>query len=247
VTRFQPGDRVFGASMDSAHADHLVIDQDKAIARIPDGISFTEAAAVPFGAGTALPYLRDLGEVQPGQRVLIVGAAGGVGRYAVQIARHLGAHVTGVSRRDQVELVRALGADAVLAREDVDWRDEDQVWDVIFDTSDRFTLADARPRLTANGRFLTLGLSSLWGVLDLLRSSVSSGPRVKWTIIMGDAAATEEVAELLGSGEIRAVIGARYALEDIAEAHRALERKDVVGDVMIEVVPAEVELAVVGG
>ena len=83
VTRFQPGDRVFGASMDSAHADHLVIDQDKAIARIPDGISFTEAAAVPFGAGTALPYLRDLGEVQPGQRVLIVGAAGGVGLAAV--------------------------------------------------------------------------------------------------------------------------------------------------------------------
>lgn len=241
VTRFQPGDRVFGASMDGAHADLLVIDHTKAVAHVPDGISFVEAAAVPFGAGTALPYLRDLGEVKPGQRVLIVGAAGGVGRYAVQVARHLGAHVTAVCRQHQADQVRSLGADAVILRESSDWRDTDQVWDVIFDTSDAFTFADARPRLAPKGRFLTLGLATLTDVWDLLRSSVLSGKRAKWTVVLDDQANVEAIADLLASGAIRAVVGPRFPLEHLVEAHRVLEARTTDGDVMIDVVPPALE------
>lgn len=243
VTRFQPGDRVFGASMDSAHAEWLVLDETRSVARIPEGVSFAEAAAVPFGAGTALPYLRELGEVQPGQRVLVVGAAGGVGRYAVQVARHLGAEVTGVCRRDQAERVRALGAQAVIVREETDWRATEGVWDVIFDTSDAFTFADARPRLAPKGRFLTLGLSTWSGMWDLLRSSVSSGQRARWTVVAGGQANMEAVAGMLASGAVRPVIGARFPLERIADAHRWLEARASDGDVVIDVVPSGPRLA----
>jgi NADPH:quinone reductase-like Zn-dependent oxidoreductase len=242
VTRFQPGDRVFGASMDSAQAELLVIDSAKAVAHMPEGVSFADAAAVPFGAGTALPFLRDLGEVKPGQRVLIVGAAGGVGRYAVQVARHLGAQVTGVCRREQEELVRSLGAHAVILRGSTDWRETDGSWDVIFDTSDAFTLADARPRLTPEGRFLTLGLSTWSDVWDLLRSSTSSGKRARWTVVMNDQADMEEVAALLASGAIRPVIGARFPLEQLADAHRALEARTLNGDVLVDVIPPTPQL-----
>ncbi|MCB9762097.1 MAG: NAD(P)-dependent alcohol dehydrogenase [Alphaproteobacteria bacterium] len=238
VTRFQPGDRVFGASMDSAHAELLVIDHAKAVAHMPEGVSFTDAAAVPFGAGTALPYLRELGEVKPGQRVLIVGAAGGVGRYAVQVARHLGARVTAVCRRDQEELVRALGAHAVILRESTDWREADETWDVIFDTSDVFTFEDARPRLAPEGRFLTLGLSTWSGVWDLLRSSRSSGQRARWTVVMNSQADMEEVAGLLASGAVRPVLGPSFPLAHLADAHRSLESRAVEGDVMIDVIAA---------
>lgn len=243
VTRFQPGDRVFGASMDGAHAEVLVLDQGASVARIPDGVSFAEAAAVPFGAGTALPYLRDLGEVTPGQRVLVVGAAGGVGRYAVQVARHLGAHVTGVCWRDQADLVRSLGADAVIVREAADWRDTDASWDVIFDTSDAFTFADARPRLTARGRFLTLGLSTWSGVWDLLWSRVSSGQRARWMVVMEGQANTEAVAALLASGAVQPVVGPRFPLERLADAHRTLESRASAGDVIVDVVAPVPQLA----
>jgi NADPH:quinone reductase-like Zn-dependent oxidoreductase len=238
VTRFQPGDRVFGTSMDSAHAELLVIDQGKAVAHMPEGTSFADAAAVPFGTGTALPYLRDLGEVKPGDSVLIVGAAGGVGRYAVQVARHLGAKVTGVCRAEQAELVCSLGAHEVILRESADWRESTEAWDVIFDTSDRFTFADAQPRLTPEGRFLTLGLSSWSGVWDLLRSSVSKGQQARWTVVMDEQANMEAVAGLLAGGAIRPVLGPRFSLEQLALAHRALEARRFDGDVMVDVVPS---------
>ena len=244
VQRFQPGDRVFGVSMDGAHADALVIDHTKAVAHIPAHLSFAEAAAVPFGAGTALPYLRDLGAVKAGDRVLVIGAAGGVGRYAVQVARHLGAHVTGVCRREQVEQVRSLGVDAVVVREDADWRDLLETWDVIFDTSDRFTLADARPRLPRTGRFLTLGLTTWQGVWDLLRSRFSAGPTMGWTVVLDDQANVEAVAELLASGALQPVVGPRFSLEQLADAHRLLETRSVPRVVMIDVVPPTPSLAV---
>ncbi|TNE85308.1 MAG: NAD(P)-dependent alcohol dehydrogenase [Deltaproteobacteria bacterium] len=236
VTGFAPGDRVFGASMDGAHAEYLVIDHTKAVAHMPEGASFAEAAAVCFGTSTALPFLRDLGEVKPGQRVLVIGAAGGVGRYAVQVARHLGARVTGVCRREQVELVRALGADDVIAREDADWRVSDAQWDVIFDTSDHFVFAEARPRLTAHGRFLTLGLASWSGIWDLLRSAWSSGKKARWTVVMDEQSNVEAVAGLLETGAIRPVVGPRFPLAQLAEAHRVLEARNTEGDVIIDVI-----------
>ena len=243
ATRFAVGDRVFGASMDSAHADYLVIDQTAAIARVPDGVDLADAAAVQFGAGTALPFLRDLGGVQPGQRVLIIGAAGGVGRYAVQVARHRGAHVTAVCRADQAELVRSLGADSVIDREQTDWRTAEETWDVIFDTSDRFRFADAHDRLTSQGRFLTLGLHSLSGVWDLLRTSFGAGRKACWTVVMDEQSTVQDVADLLHAGAIRAVIGPRFPLDRLVDAHRTLEARTHQGDVLVDVVPPALEEA----
>jgi len=247
VTGFQPGDRVFGASMAGAHAEMLIIDEKKAVADIPEGISFAEAAAVQFGTGTAVPYLQELGAVKPGQRVLIIGANGGVGRYAVQLARHMGAHVTGVCRADQAEWVQSLGAHQTIARDQADWRDSDATWDVVFDTSDAFTFGDAEPRLTHNGRFLTLGLSTWSGVWDLLRTRLSSGKRMGWTVVLDDQANVQTVAQLLTAGAIRAVIGPRFPLERLADAHRLLEARTAQGDVVIDVIPPTPQLAAVTG
>ena len=243
VTAFQPGDRVFGASMAGAHADMLVIDETKGVAHIPEGVSFADAAAAQFGTGTAVPFLRDLGEVQPGNRVLIIGAGGGVGRYAVQVARHMGAHVTAVCRADQAAWVQSLGAHDVIARDQVDWRQVDDTWHVVFDTSDLFTFADAQDRLTAKGRFLTLGVSSWSGVWDLLRTAMSSGKRARWTVVMDDQANVQSVGRLLASGAIRAVTGPRFPLERLADAHRALEERTAQGDVIIDVIPPTPALA----
>jgi NADPH:quinone reductase-like Zn-dependent oxidoreductase len=233
VTGFAVGDRVFGASMDSAHADLLVIDQAKAVAHVPDGVSLAEAAAVCFGAGTALPFLRDLGELQPGDELLVIGAAGGVGRYAVQVGRHLGARVTGVCSAGDVEFVRSLGADRVIDRSQVDWPDEERSYAVILDTSGTVSFGQARRRLTDDGRFLNLELS-LTLIWDMLLTGFGAGQKARSTVVMDDQANVEAVAALLATGAIRAAIGARFPLEQLVDAHTALEAGDVQGDVIVE-------------
>lgn len=238
VADFAVGDRVFGASMDSAHADLLVIDEAKAVARVPDGVGLAEAAAVVFGAATALPFLRDLGELQPGNELLVVGAAGGVGRYAVQVGKHLGARVTGVCSPRDVEFVRSLGADRVLDRSRVDWRDDEQPYAVILDTSGTVTFGRARRRLTDDGRFLNLELS-LTLLRDMLLTGFSGGQKARSTVVLDDQDTIEAVAALLAAGAIRAAIGARFPLEQLVEAHAALERREVQGDVIVEPVAGE--------
>jgi len=237
VTGFAVGDRVFGASMHSAHADLVVIDEAKAVVKVPEGVALADAAAVQFGAGTAIPFLRDLGEVQPGDEVLIVGAAGGVGRYAVQVAKHLGARVTGVCSARDVDFVRTLGADRVIDRSVLDWEDDDATYAVIFDTSGTVTFGRARRRLRADGRFLNLELS-LGLIRDMVLSGFGSGQSARTTVVLDAKENVEDVAALLASGAIRATIGARFSLDDLVLAHIALEGRGVQGDVMVEVAPA---------
>ncbi len=233
VSAFAVGDRVFGASMDSAHAELLVIDHARAVAKIPEGVGFAEAAAVLFGAGTALPFLRDLGALQPGDELLVVGAAGGVGRYAVQVGRHLGARVTAVCSPGDVDFVRSLGAARVIDREEVDWLEEERSYAVILDTSGTLSFGRARRRLTADGRFLNLELS-LTLIRDMLLTAFSRGQKARSTVVLDDQARIEEVASLLAAGAIRPTIGARFPLDQLVDAHAALERREVRGDVLVE-------------
>ncbi len=235
VTRFAVGDDVFGSCDHSAFAETLAVAEDGRIAKIPEGFDYDEAAALsPYGAGSALVFLRDLAEIQPGQRVLIVGAAGGLGRCAVQIARHLGAEVTGVCSGRDMELVKRLGAAAVIDYQREDFTKNGETYDVIFDTAagDRFRAC--RSSLTPTGRYVTVYLSG--GVLlRMLMSSVLGGQRAASTVVIGTQELTEDVAQLMAQGVLSPVIAASLPLGELVAAQEMFENDKPQGVVIVRV------------
>jgi NADPH:quinone reductase-like Zn-dependent oxidoreductase len=240
VTRFQRGDEVFGWCS-GAFAELVVTREDHLVPKPPD-VSFEHAAAVPVAALTALQGLRDRGEVQPGEHVLITGASGGVGTFAVQLAGHLGAEVTAVCSTRNVDLVRSLGADHV-----VDYTREDAVgrgggrYDVIFDLAGRPSLLGCRRSLAPGGRLvLGGGEGGPWvGPLPRMVRGLLLGAVGDRSIRAFLATETQEdtvtLAELLATGELTSVIDRTYALADAAEAVRYLEEGHTQGKVVVTV------------
>ena len=234
VTRFAVGDKVFGGCGNGAHAEYLAVAEDSAVAEIPAGVEYEEAAAVPYGAGTALKFMRDIAAVQPGDRVLVVGASGGVGRFAVQIARHLGAHVTGVCSADKAEMVRRLGARAVIDYRREDYTQKGETYDVIFDTASGDGFRASKPSLSPQGRYVSLYMT-LQIAFFMLWGAVFGGRKAAAGVVLGNRRLTEDVAELLAEGAIWPVIGARFSLDHIADAHEALESGKLQGAVVVSV------------
>ncbi len=218
VERFAVGTPVFGSVPAGAWARYLVVSAAGAVARRPAGVSAPAAAAVPYGAGTAWTFLHDLAQVQPDERVLVLGGAGGVGRYAVQIARHLGAHVTATASARSLPFLRTLGAHVALDRHRTDPLAAGQTWDVVLDTADAATFGQCRPVLRPGGRYLTLA-ASLRILLQALWTRWRGGPRALFTVSSGTREKTERLAELLDSGAIRPVVAPPVPLTDIAHAH----------------------------
>ncbi len=231
VERFQVGDAVFGSVAAGAWAEYLVVHADGPIAQRPAGVTPAEAAATPYGAGTAWHFLHDLAAVKPGERVLVLGGAGGVGRFAIQIARHLGAHVTAVGRRTSFDMMRELGAHEVLDHQAGDFAARGETWDVVFDTADVSSLGHSRPALRPTGRFMTL-YGGLRVLVDMLRTRRGRGPRALFAVVTGNRARTETLAKLLAEGAIRPVVAATFALDDVAAAHRCAEQR-APGDVVV--------------
>ncbi len=232
VTRFAVGDDVFGASMSGAYAELLAMPQGGALAKMPQGVGYDEAAASPYGAVTAITFLRDLGKLQPGQKLLVIGAAGGVGRFAIQIGKHLGAEITAVCRPRSFDLVRSLGADHVIDRESQDFTQSGARYDVIFDCVGASSFPRARRALTDRGAYLTL-LISLSILFWTVVTPLLGGRRSKLTIVKDDARAIEEVRDLLERGVIRSIIAERYSLEHIADAHARAEARRDDGAIMV--------------
>ncbi|MEQ9318457.1 MAG: NAD(P)-dependent alcohol dehydrogenase [Polyangiaceae bacterium] len=234
VTRYSVGDDVFGSVMHGAYAEYLAVAEGDAMATMPTAVTHAEAAAIPYGAGTALSFLRDLAGVQPGERVLVVGASGGVGRMAVQIAKHLGAEVTGVCGAD-ADLVRELGADEVIDYRSEDFTERPHGWDVIFDTTEGDHFRTFRRALTARGRYLSLYVTPrlLW---EMAVTALRGGPRAMCGVAQGTAQLTEDLRELVEHGAVRAVIAQRFALSEVAAAHRLLEARRPHGSVVIDMV-----------
>ena len=156
VTRFRPGDAVFGWTEGGSYAEYASVPEDQLVP-MPSTLSFEQAAAVPISGLAALQGLRDVGEIQAGQRVLVIGAAGGVGSFAVQLAKAFGAHVTGVAGPTQAELVRSIGADEVVdyTREDV--TDGSRHWDLVLDTAGHRSLSRLRRALSPTGTLVIVG------------------------------------------------------------------------------------------
>lgn len=236
VTRFEVGDDVFGSVMHGAYAEYLAVSDDEPIAKMPGNTSYTEAAALPYGGVTALVFLRDLAKVQPGERVLVVGASGGIGRMAVQMAKHLGAHVTGVAARNE-DLVRSLGADAYVNYKEEDFTKSGKQWDVIFDTTQGNHFHSFRAALTSEGRYLSLYMT-VRVLFQMAMSSVRGGQRAITGVALGDSATLDEVRALVEEGALRAVVSERYPLEEITSAHASLEGSAPRGSIVVEMAVA---------
>ncbi|MCU0977273.1 MAG: NAD(P)-dependent alcohol dehydrogenase [Steroidobacteraceae bacterium] len=241
VTRFKPGDAVFG-SRTGAFAEYVVVREDRAVIHKPSNLGFEEAAAVPIAAVTALQAVRDKGRVQAGQRVLVNGASGGVGTYAVQIAKALGAEVTGVSSTRNLALVRSLGADHVIDYTRENFTEGAQRYDVIIDNVGSHSLLAYRKVLEPNGIVVMVGSTSkgAWiGPLARPMSALLLSPFVsqKFEMLLAEfnPADMETLGQLLASGQVRSVIDRRYALAEVPAAIAYLEEGRARGKVVIQV------------
>ncbi|MEZ4327522.1 MAG: NAD(P)-dependent alcohol dehydrogenase [Polyangiales bacterium] len=232
VTRYAVGDDVFGSAPHGAYAELLCIPEDGAMARMPAGLTHDEAAAIPYGAGTAHHFLVELAQLQPGERVLVNGATGGVGRFAVQLAKHLGAEVTAVCSRAHHELARELGADHVIDYKTTDFTTHGERYDIIFDIADSTTFGACRASLTPRGRYLTLSVS-LRVLLQMGWTRVKGGQRALVSVALGDREHIEQLAALVTEGAFHPVIAKRFPLEDIVAAHQAAESGSHAGAVLV--------------
>jgi NADPH:quinone reductase-like Zn-dependent oxidoreductase len=238
VTRFQPGDEVFGIC-DGAFAEYAAAREDK-IAPKPANLTFEQAATVPTSGSTALQALRDAGKVQPRQKVLIIGAAGGVGSFAVQIAKAFGAHVTGVCSTTKVELVRSIGADDVIDYTRDDFAETGQRYDLILDIAGNRSLSHLRRGLAPRGTLVIVGGEGggRWfgGIDRQLRAQMLS-PFVSQKL--GTFIAKQKgddlvvLKELIEAGKVVPVIDTTYPLSEVSEAIRHLEEGHARGKVVI--------------
>lgn len=235
VTKYKPGDRLFGWTSVmrlGAHAEYIALPETGAFAPMPSGMAYTDAAAIPFGFGTAMEFLRKAG-VAAGQRVLVYGASGAVGSAAVQLARQLGAEVTGVCSTRNVELVRSLGATQVLDYTKDDLSAHRNRFDVVFEAVGKLPFAQSIA-LVKDGGTLILG-SDL--PADMLKRAFSGKDGKKVKVIAGTTSGTaEHMRHFAGLWEqklIRPVIDRTFPLERIREAHALAESWHKVGNVVV--------------
>jgi NADPH:quinone reductase-like Zn-dependent oxidoreductase len=236
VTRFREGDQVFGTTEPAfgAHAEYICLPQDAVLTTKPANMTFEEAATIPVIANTALHFIRDLGNVQAGQSVLIIGASGGIGTFSVQLAKYYGAEVTGVCSTTNLELVRSLGADMVIDYTQQDFTKSGETYDVVFDAVGKSSFSHCKSSLKENGVYLVT-LPQATVLFQTLWTSKVGTKRVK---MEGAPARLDNLVflkELIEAGELGTVIDRRYPLEQIAEAFRYVEKGHKKGNVVITV------------
>jgi NADPH:quinone reductase-like Zn-dependent oxidoreductase len=243
VTRFKPGDEVFGAA-NGALGGYALVRESRAIVKKPANVSFEEAAAVPVAAITALQALRDKAQVKAGQKVLINGASGGVGTFAVQIAKALGAEVTGVSSTRNLELVRSLGADFVIDYTQENFTAREAQFDVIIDNVGNHSLSDTRRALRPDGVLVIVGgqKGGVWlGPLVRFVSATAYDPfvsqRLEGMLATIDQPGLEVLAQWMAEGKLRASIDKLFPLPETGEAVRYVETGRTRGKVVISVAP----------
>ena len=239
VSRFRERDQVFGATgfKFGAHAEYACVSEDALLAAKPTNMTFEEAAAVLFGGVTALHFLRQA-RIQAGQKVLIYGASGSVGIFAVQLAKHFGAHVTGVCSSANLGLVKSLGADEVIDYTREDFSAAGPVYDIVFDAVGKSGFSRGLKSLKRGGCYVMIapsgGMLSVLG--DILRGiwvSITGAARVVGGMTRTAAGDLSFLKELIEAGKLRTVIDRRYSLGEIAEAHRHAEAGHKKGHVVV--------------
>lgn len=239
VTRFSIGDHVFAAPADGlgAHAQFVTFPENGALCTIPHNMSFDEAAAIPNGALTALPFLRDNGKIHEGQKILIVGASGSVGTAAVQIAKYFGAEVTALCSGRNFDLVKSLGADFVIDYTKKDFSKLNKKYDVVFDTVGKSSFSQSKRALTKKGVYL----ATVINCATIFSVALTKFGMAKKAIISakGLRPAQDQVEdmkflkELVEMGKLVSVIDRSYPLNQIAKAHAYVDKGHKVGNVII--------------
>ncbi|MCM3675165.1 NAD(P)-dependent alcohol dehydrogenase [Peribacillus simplex] len=233
VKLFKAGDQVFAASQMGygAYAEYKCLHEDGPVSIKPDNLSFEEAAAIPIGARTALFYLRKA-NIQSGEKVLVYGASGSVGSYAVQIAKYFGAKVTGVCSTANVELVKSLGADKVIDYTSEDFSRDGGTYDVIFEAVNKSLFSACMKSLKKDGTYLNVtvpvpGVRMLWTKLTTSKKLILSQNSPE------TPEALNFLKELVEAGELKVVIDRYYAFEEIVQAHRYVEKGHKKGNVVM--------------
>ncbi len=240
VTRFKPGDAVFGTCR-GAFAEYACASESK-LAGKTDKLTFEQAASVPVAGLTALQGLRDKGQIQPGQKFLINGAAGGVGTFAVQIAKSFGAEVTAVCSTGKVDMVRSIGADRIIDYTREDFTKGEQRYDLIFDCAGNRPLSALRRLLNPKGIYIAVGAPAqgrwIGPLARLLKTLVVSWFVKEKLVLFLAQIRSEDLAilrELIEAGKVRPVIDKRYSLSEVPEAIRYLEEGHARGKVVITI------------
>ena len=243
VTRFKPGDEVFGGRT-GAFAEYVTARADRSVTLKPANVTFEQAASVPIAAVTALQGLRDKGKIQPGQKVLINGASGGVGTFAVQIARVLGAEVTGVSSTKNLDMVRSIGADYVVDYTREDFTKGTKQYDLILDCVGNLKLLDARHAMKPDGMFVLVGgggpdsgnwVGPLAGPVKGILLSLFVSQQFAPFLAQLNPEDLKILADFMQAGKVTPVIDRQFPLSETAEAIRYLEKGHARGKVVITV------------
>ncbi len=237
VKLFKEGDQVFGINSTDlgAYAEYACWSEKRALAIKPANLNYEEAASIPNGALTALFFLRDLGKIQRGQKILVNGASGSVGSAAVQLARYFGAEVTGICSTANLELVKSLGADKVIDYTQKDFNQSGEVYDMILDTVvGKVSFSGYRNSLKEKGLYLAIA-GGLKEMVQSLWTSIKGGKKV----VTGTPPESKEylaiIKELVEDGKLKPVIDRRYPLEQTTEAHRYVDKGHKRGNVVITV------------
>ena len=241
VTRFKPGDAVFGGR-DGAFAEYVAVRADRSVVPKPDNMSFEQAAAVPIAGLTALQALRDKGHVRAGDKVLINGASGGVGTFAVQIAKSYGAEVTGVCSTKNLAMVRSLGADHVIDYTAADFTQQPQRYDLILDTVGNHSLLQYRQVLTPHGIVVIIGGPSTGPFIGPLITPIKAllltpfvSQRFEPFLAAFNPQDLRTLGELMQAGKLTPVIDRQYPLAEIPEAMRYVEAGHAHGKVVLNI------------
>jgi NADPH:quinone reductase-like Zn-dependent oxidoreductase len=243
VTQFRPGDDAYALLRQGGFAEYVSVREDL-LAPMPKNLSYEQAAAVPMAAVTALLGLREAGRVQPGQRVLLNGASGGVGTFAVQLARALGAHVTGVCGTRNVDLVRSIGADAVIDYTTEDFTRNGRRYDLLLDNAGSRSLSACRRVLTPRGTFVVVGgPAGRWlQPAGHAFAALAVGPLVSQRVALADAVGCTDkkrvlttLTEFIEDGRVTPVIDRRYPFDEIPAAVRYQEAGHAPGKVVVTV------------
>lgn len=235
VTRFKTGDKVFGSTGlgMGAYAEYKCLPQNAVLAVKPESITHEEAAAIPFGGTTALHFLRKA-KLENGQKILINGASGAVGTAAVQLAKHLGADVTGVCSTANLELVKSLGADRVIDYTQEDFSHNGETYDVIFDTVDKVPYSKCLKSLNKTG-ILLLGAAGIKDTFHGIWTSMTKNKKVFSGMVTEKTEDMVFLKQLIEAGKLKAVIDKVHPLEDMVQAHTYVEKGHKKGNVVIAI------------
>jgi NADPH:quinone reductase-like Zn-dependent oxidoreductase len=233
--QFKVGDQVFGYRGPSfgAYAEYLCMSEEGIVSKKPINMTYEEAAGVPYGALTALTLLRKV-DIKPGQKVLINGASGGIGSYAVQLVKHYGAEVTGVCSTTKIEYVKSLGADHAIDYMKEDFTKNGETYDVIFDILRKTSFSRCKKSLTKDGIYL-LASFKLRQILQMIGTKIVGSKKVICALSIESPKDLVHIKELIEDGKIKSIIDRRYPLEQIVEAHKYVENGHKKGNVVITV------------